>query len=305
MKWDAALKGGAPQVQEQAATPPQASGLLRGLALLAGTVGGSSLARQLGRSGLDLPLGASAGSVSQAWLDEARLLQPEGCLPVWALVDGSSTPPTLSDGLAIRRDNGDLRGAGGALRDLAAEIGPQGRILVIAGGQAPLMSIADVHTRLGSSQADIVLLDGPQQAAGSILLASCEALASMRSVGFVDLKEQGLPELAARFEVRVERMEGQVTLPLRTRDQYIDALRRLARGDSDDALAERWRSAFAIIEPGADVAESAKLCDSVALRGARIGAGATVVRSVVAGELRPGATAVDTVIGPGDRGGAS
>src|SRR5690606_16312427 len=132
---------------------------------------------------------------------------------------------------------------------------------------------------LSEVEADIVMLGermrpedgspGAMLASCSMMLASCAALQSMRPLGFVDLKEQGLRELRDQFDIRVLARSDQVSAALRTRDEYIAALRALALrrvGQSDDRsdpLAERWRPAFAITSPGAEVAATAKLCDSV------------------------------------------
>ncbi len=285
-----------------------------GVALLAGAVSSSSIARRTGRSALDLPLGDGGPSVAQHWLEAVETLSHAGASGrAWVLVDEASPAPRAApDGaLEVRRDKGGLRGAGGALRDLAVDLDPGGRLLVIIGVQALLHPIGPIAEAMSQLDADIALLDGPLQAPGSIMLASCAALSAMRAVGFVDLKEQGLPELARRFNIRVAPFAQRASAPLRTREEYIATLRTLAlrRGagpdDVDDPLAERWRPAFGISEPGAVVGDGARLCDSVALRSARIGAGATLVRSVVAGEVAPGATIVDDVVSAPGQGDAS
>ena len=61
-----------------------------------------------------------------------------------------------------------------------------------------------------------------------------------------------------------------------------DALRQLRSiiGTSDP-FAEEWKSTFSIIEPGAQADPTARIHDSVVLRGGRVEAGATLVHSVV------------------------
>lgn len=287
-----------------------------GVALLAGAVSSSSLARVIGRSAVDLPLASDGPTVGEQWVAAANsLAQEAGSTRVWALVDEASPAPvTEGEGFEVLRDRGGLRGAGGALRDLAAELEPEGRILVVTGPHALLSPLAPIVEALSEVDADIVMLGergrpekgtpGAMLASCSMMLASCAALQTMRSRGFVDLKEQGLRELRDHFDIRVVARSDRVSAPLRTREEYIGALRTLAlwqagqRDDSDDPLAERWRPAFAITAPGGSVAATAKLCDSVVLSGGSVGEGATVVRSVVAGAVAPGALVVDTIVGP-------
>ena len=287
-----------------------------GVALLAGAVSSSSLARLVGRSALDLPLADDGLTVAGQWIAAAATLASAGgSTSVWALVDGASPAPSDIEGMELLRDRGGLRGAGGALRDLAADLDPDGRILVVTGAHALLEPLGPIVQGLFDAGADIAMLGerahgaerrpgGPMLASCSMMLASCAALRSMRPVGFVDLKEQGLSELRARYDIRVVAQPRQFSSSLRTRDEYISAARTLALraagrpDDASDPLAERWRPAFSIAAEGAEVGAGVRLCDSVVLTGGSVGAGSTVVRSVIAGPVAPGATAVDAVIGP-------
>lgn len=289
-----------------------------GVAVLAGAVSGSSLARLIGRSALDLPL-ADGAPVAAQWIAAAGTLsEVGGSTSVWVLVDDASpAPATDVPGLEVLRDRGGLRGAGGALRDLAADLDPDGKILVVTGAHALLEPLAPIVQSLSEVGADIAMLgerahrqeDGrtgnAMLASCSMMLASCEALSTMRAVGFVDLKEQGLRQLRGGYDIRVVGQSQKATAPLRTREEYIRAVRALALraeglpDDSDDPLAERWRPAFSIADGSAQIAPGSKVCDSVVLGGASVGAGATVVRSVVAGHVAPGDTVVDAVIEPG------
>jgi hypothetical protein len=288
-----------------------------GVALLAGAVSSTSLARLIGRSALDLPLADGGPTVAGQWIGAAGTLAAAGgASSVWVLVDDASPAPAAEvDGLEVLRDRGGLRGAGGALRDLAADLDPEGQILVVTGAHALLEPLAPIVQILSDAGADIAMLGegvhrekgrpgSPLLASCSMMLASCAALRRMRPVGFVDLKEQGLSELRARHDIRVVAQAQQASAPLRTREEYIGALRTLALraaglpDDNADPLAERWRPTFSIAAAGAQVGAGARLCDSVALAGASVGAGATVVRSVIAGPVSPGATLVDAVVGP-------
>ena len=126
----------------------------------------------------------------------------------------------------------------------------------------------------------------------------------VRPVGYVDLKEQALPEWLARWGVSV--VEHRRAYAVRTRNitEYLGAVRLHAtRGlDSasvdEDPYREEWERSFAVIEPGADVASSATIHDSVVLAGATVGRNAVVVRSVVCpgGTVRDGTTVADLIV---------
>src|SRR5690606_9753311 len=82
-----------------------------GVALLAGAVSSSSLARLIGRSAIDLPLASDGPTVGEQWVAAAGFLGQEGgSTTVWALVDEASPAPvTKADGFEVLRDRGGLR----------------------------------------------------------------------------------------------------------------------------------------------------------------------------------------------------
>jgi hypothetical protein len=131
------------------------------------------------------------------------------------------------------------------------------------------------------------------------MLVTCRALRLIPKTGFVDMKEQALPSIASKYDVRVVQCRRPTGLPIRLLSDYVAALRALhqpVRGASTDPWAEDWKSTFAIVEPGATVAASARIHDSVVLAGGIVETGAVVVRSVVAGTVRKDRTAVDRCV---------
>lgn len=77
-----------------------------------------------------------------------------------------------------------------------------------------------------------------------------------------------------------------IALPIRRRADYLRVLSQYHRGlanrdNASDPFAEEWKSTFSIIEPGAWADPTARIHDSVVLRGGRVEAGATLVHSVV------------------------
>jgi hypothetical protein len=123
----------------------------------------------------------------------------------------------------------------------------------------------------------------------------------------VDLKEQALPKIAARSTVRAVKRARAAALPVRTRADYVSALREYHRrgldsklnsfvsprkagsengngggGDQESgAFSEDWSAAFAVCEHGANVHPGARLHDSVVLRGATVERGTVLARCVV------------------------
>jgi ADP-glucose pyrophosphorylase len=100
------------------------------------------------------------------------------------------------------------------------------------------------------------------------------------------MKEQGLPLIASKFEVRVVRRRRPTGLPVRSLEGYIQALhfyhrRRMRKPVITDPLAEDWSPSFSLVESGATVDSSAQVHDSVVLAGGCIEPGAVLVRSVV------------------------
>jgi NDP-sugar pyrophosphorylase family protein len=141
----------------------------------------------------------------------------------------------------------------------------------------------------------------------------CGALRAIRAKGFVDLKEQALPELAKTCDVRVAMSQHPVALPVRTLEQYIRTLRALSEASAEltapDPYAEEWTPTFSLVDESATVAKNSLVHDSVVMTGAKVGAGAVVVRSLVCegAVVQPGQTVFDTIVAskPATRGGAA
>jgi hypothetical protein len=103
------------------------------------------------------------------------------------------------------------------------------------------------------------------------------------------MKEQGLPLIASKYDVRVMRRRRPTGLPIRSLADYVQALRlhHREKGDrnaSSDPLAEDWGPTFSLVEEGATVDASARIHDSIVLRGANVEPGAVIVRSLIGPE---------------------
>lgn len=266
---------------------------LKAVVLLGGAVRPMAIATETGRSILDLPLEANK-TILQQWIEQtealARLAELPG-LPIRAMVNGRSPDPMGAAGatglVRVERDFGEFRGTGGLLRDLARDYEDEDVILVANAFQLlidPLAEIARGMARLGGQVGLVAHQDGTPS---GVMLVTCKALRLISEAGYVDIKEQALPQIAARYQVSVLHRRRPTGLPIRTLGDYVMALRTHHRRKSgrpamvSDPLAEDWRPTFSIVEEGAEVDPLASVHDSVILRGGKVEAGAAVVRSIV------------------------
>ena len=298
-----------------AQTLPEAAGRLRALILLGGTVRASRLSRAVGRSLLDLPVDGDR-TVLNLWQERAAGLvgaSSLGSLPVHVLLDPLAKEPTTPDREAsapvrIERDKAELRGTGGVLRDHVDGYDPDDLILVGNAAQIllePLATLARLLFEAGQweGRSGIGIIGHEDGTPGGLMLIARRALDEIRSIGFVDLREQALPTIAERWGVHVVTRTRATGIPVRSLDDYIAALRsyhRRSAGQSEvgDPFAEDWFPSFALVEPGAEVHESARVHDSVVLAGGRVAHDAVVVRSVVCAgvTVRAGRTVTDAIV---------
>lgn len=266
---------------------------LRAVVLLAGQVRANTLRKLTGRGSPSLPVGASR-TVLDCWREQLiTLAETLGIqqLPVRVLISHGSglTPKVERFGplmMSIEHDPSSFRGTAGLLSDIARSYDDEDRLLVASAGQIlfePLIRLAmDLH----SAHADFTLGTDPNGVPSGLMLFRAGTMRSINPVGFCDLNEQALPELAKTHDVRVARFDSSVAMSVRTLSGYIGALRAYhhrasGRCEVGQPFEEQWRPTFGIIEPGATVGRSVVVHDSVVLAGARIESGAVLVRSVV------------------------
>ena len=266
---------------------------LRALVLLGGSVRANALVASTGRSVLDLPLDES-GSVLNFWLQQAGEVAKSvrlDKLPVRVMVDQNSPEPASADprfigNYRVERDLSEYRGTGGVLHDLARDYHDDDLLLVANAAQVLLDPLPLILTALRRKRADVAVISHEDGTPSGIMLVTRKVLQLLPDMGFIDMKEQGLPLIASKFEVRAVRRRRPTGLPIRHLDGYIQALhyyhrRRGGVAPVADPLAEDWSPSFSLVEPGASVAATARVHDSVVLAGARVEEGAVLVRSLV------------------------
>ncbi len=290
--------------------PPAGRGQkLRALVLLSGGVRQTQLAAGLGRPLVDLPL-PGGRSLLSAWRDHVSGVKDRAGLADTAMRVIVSKPLALPRNvvavagvnISLEYDKIELRGTGGLIRDIADDYGDDDEVLVATANQVLLRPLHELYSMLANLNADIGLLAEPGGGAVGVHLMRCGALREIRAKGFVDLKEQALPELAKTCNVRVVMSQRPVALPVRTLEQYIRTLRAMSEGTAElsapDPYSEEWTPTFSLVDESATVAKDALVHDSVVMATAKVGAGAVLVRSLVCegATVQPGQTVFDTIV---------
>ncbi len=280
--------------------------------LLCGGVRPTKLSSSIGRSILELPI-ESNRTLLDDWHDQmkdlARLVDRKG-LPVRAIMGGEGEIPAapVSTGevvFTVERDPNTFRGTGGVLHDISRGYPEDEYLLVANGAQLLMRPLDELVESLGRCGGDVSVVAHRDGTPSGLMLVRCGVMRDVSVNGFVDMKEQALPEIARLHDVRVVFYDEPTGLPVRTLGDYVQAVRlhhlRLANKPAvANPFAEAFESTFTLIEDGATVDESAVLTDAVVLRDAEIGRRSVVVRSLVCpkGRVRPDGRVVDRVVVP-------
>jgi hypothetical protein len=257
--------------------------------LLGGSVRSSEFQDAIGRSPLYLPF-SDGRTILSAWCEGVRSLVPRwGTIPIRILADEAAAKvfvaPAVADvTITISRDPIEWRGTGGVLRDISSVYSADQFILVANASQVLMRPLSELVEALSALRADIAVLAHEDGTPSTMMLVRCGCLADLPDVGFVDMKEQAIPQLAEKHATKVVKVPRAIALGVRTAKSYLAALREYHVGTNGNGGArEAWRSAFSIVEDGSNVGSGARLHDSVVLRGASLGKEVVLVRSVLCG----------------------
>ncbi len=278
--------------------------------VLYGSVRSGSLARDVDRNLLDLPL--VSGTIASHHLANANACARRfglDDLEVRVLLDTESMAPKENPdadgvGYIIEQDASPIRGVAGVLSDATKGMGDDDYIIVTSGAQVYLEPLSDLVYAMAKKEADVALVSSSDGAPVGVWLIRCGVLKSIKPIGYVDLKEQALDVWKLDHKVSVVERSRAYTHSIRSRMEYINAIRAEALGFGsgatvdEDPYREDWESSFSIVEPGAKIGDDVTLHDSVALEGSTIGKGAVIVRSVICshGVVAPGARVIDQVL---------
>jgi N-acetylglucosaminyldiphosphoundecaprenol N-acetyl-beta-D-mannosaminyltransferase len=284
---------------------------LKAIILLGGKVRQSPLSVAIGRSLLDLPLD-DTGSILNHWVSQSAELARSSNLEdlhVRVMDDHKATEPKSIDArfasmVRVQRDRSSFRGTGGLIADIAKDYADDDLILVGNAAQVLLDPLWAIAAALDHKTGDFTLISHRDGTASGLMLLACKTVRAISEVGYIDLKEQALPTIAKRHDVRVVHCRQPTGLPLFSLSDYISALqrhhyRREHRRARTNPLTEDFSKRFAIVEDGATVAPDAYLHDAVVLRGATVESGAAAIRSLVcpSAVLRRGRQVSDQLIG--------
>jgi hypothetical protein len=266
---------------------------LKAVVLLAGDVRTNTLREMTGRTSPSLPVGASR-TVLDCWREQLiTLAETLGIeqLPVRVLISRNSglTPRTERFGpvlMSIEYDPSSFRGTAGLLSDIAKAYDDNDQLLVTSAGQILFEPLIRIAMDMYNAGGDFTLGAEPGGVPSGLMLFRCGCMRSVNPVGFCDLNEQALPDLAKDHTVRVASFASPVAMSVRTLSGYLGALKAYhrhasGRHDLDQPYEEQWHPTFGIVEPGATIGRGVVVHDSVVLAGARVEPGAVLVRSVV------------------------
>ena len=284
---------------------------LKAVILLGGKVRQTSLGAALDRSVLDLPLDVH-GTVLNHWIRQcdglARRVGIEG-LAVRVMVDQKAQEPkrfnpASASVVRVERDRSSFRGTGGLIADVAADYDDEDLILVANASQVLLDPLVAIAHALDHKTGDLTLISHRDGTASGIMLLAAKTVRAINPVGFIDLKEQALPQIAKLHDVRVVNCRQPTGIPLFSLTDYIGALqqyhrRQGGRRNKTNPLGEDLSRYFGIAEAGAEVAADAYLHDAIVLDGAVVEPGAAVIRSLVlpGAIVKAGAEVSDQLVG--------
>lgn len=281
--------------------------------LLDGSARSRSFLSAIDRSGFDLPLD-NASTIIGVWIRELEMVASKlgwESLPVQMVVDEITPLPQSYEPSGSLVIGGEVdpyawRGSGGVLRDITQRYRKDQYVLVIAGVQIPLVSLAEVLEQMANFDADVVIVAEDDGSSVGISLIRCGCLRDISPIGFVDFKEQALARIAQKNVVRVLNVPVGSFMPIRSRESYIAALRAWSKRErshaDSDFRSERYEPSFSIVEQGAIVGDGTEILDSVILAGATVDHGACVVESIVCPGQRvgPGEKVIQSLVGNED-----
>jgi hypothetical protein len=264
---------------------------IQAVILLGGSLLRSPLSTATGRSLLDLPV-VSGRSVFDCWHDDLKSFASAysiASLTARLIIDRRASEPKLilcegAVNLHVEHDPHEYRGTAGILRDISIDYDDDDYIVVASAAQILLEPMEKLVCELASKADDISLVAHDDGTPCGLMLVRCGCLREIPAIGYIDLKEQAFPEIAKHYRVHVVRHVRPSGLPIRTLEDYIEALRAYQRvlvGNGYLHAKEDCYSLFEIVENGAVVDPDSRLHDSIVLKGGRVEGNSVLFRSLV------------------------
>ncbi|MFK7961648.1 MAG: glycosyltransferase [Phycisphaerales bacterium] len=261
---------------------------IRTAIILAGGVWPTPLQEVLDRNPADFWVSPD-GPVLDAWIDRVRdaTASMPHPLPVRLAANGAIPAPWPSGrpDVHVEQDPHPFRGPAGVVADLARGLPEDQHVIVGEAARWIDCSLSAMIADHLASNAAVTIARNPDGSPAGVYLIRGDALALVPVAGYVDIKEQWLPSVRqAGLPVLVHQLDGRGAMPLRTRDQLLEAARvarrdrpRVGLGPSGDPALEPLRA----VCRGAIVGPDAGIFDSIIMPGAYVGPRATVIRSIV------------------------
>lgn len=273
--------------------------------ILAGGLNPTPLQRLMGFPVAGLPMTRDRTLLS-AWLEvidrslgstrrSTHLLCGTPADEQWFLAELRRSTMSVS-GVEVRRDDRPHRGVCGILADTVEACGLSDWLLVVELNTLPPKSLGPILDAADGTPAMVVGSSDDERPAGAFLLRS-ELLREVPRRGYLDLKEQFLPQLVARgHRVGAARL-SETSVRLVDRRNYLRAIR-IWQSENGETPGERLVAGHSLVCPGSEVAPDAFILDSVVLPGAAIGPRCVVARSVIGPLIRvpEGSVLVDAVM---------
>ncbi len=198
--------------------------------------------------------------------------------------------------IEVRRDDRPHRGVCGILADTVEARGLRDWLLVVELNTLPPKSLVPMLEALAAEPSMVVGASADERPAGAYLLRS-ESLMDVPRRGYLDLKEQFLPQLVSRGHRISRAMLSETSVRLDDRRNYLRGVR-IWQSENNEVTSEQNVGGHSIVSHGAEVAEDALILDSVVLPGAVVGPRCVVARSVIGPLLRlpEGSVLVDAVM---------
>ena len=129
----------------------------------------------------------------------------------------------------VERDKAEFRGTGGVLKDLAGQYDDDDLVLVANAAQLLIDPLSVIAAALDHKRGDISLISHQDGTPSGVMLVRCKTLQEIAQTGFVDMKEQALPLIAQKYDVKVMHCRRPSGLPIRSLRDYIAALKHYHR----------------------------------------------------------------------------
>ncbi|MDX2148553.1 MAG: hypothetical protein SFZ23_13630 [Planctomycetota bacterium] len=224
--------------------------------------------------------------IAQGWSSPLRVMVVHG--EPYPAPAGLASPPA-NVALTVVAEPKRWRGPAGVVLDLCEDAPADSSILVLEGARWYASSLRALVADHAARGADVTIAQSPDRSPAGAYVIRRSALSAVPKLGFLDLKEQFLTKLQReKKRLFVHALAQPGTLPLRTLPEFLHTARAANDAHSD------WR----VVDPTASVHPSATLLSCVVMRGARVGEGALVARSLVleGGVVEAGAEIVDAVV---------